>query len=244
MISFVVPAHDEEALLPATLRALRASAQTLKAPFEIVVVDDASTDATAAIARSLADRVVQVKLRQIAGTRNAGAREARGDVLVFVDADTLVGPATLHAMARALARGAVGGGAWVEVDAATPAWGRALTWLVVVGYAGLAGYAGGCFLYARRADFEAVGGFDETYYASEEVHLSRALKRRGRFVVVRPPVVTSGRKLRMVSPGRLLRMHVPLLTRGWNVLRSRDGLGLWYGEGLRDAPSGGRVDGA
>jgi glycosyltransferase involved in cell wall biosynthesis len=236
MLSFIVPAHNEEALLPETLRTLRASAETLNTPFEILVVDDSSTDATAEIGRALADRVVSVRLRQIAGTRNAGARAARGDVFVFVDADTLVPPRTLRYMARALSRGAVGGGAWAEIDAATPAWARALSWLIVTGYCGLAGYAGGCFLYARRADFEAVGGFDERYFASEEVHLSRALKRRGRFVVVRPPVLTSGRKLRLVPVRELLRMHLRLLKKGWRILHTRDDLDLWYGEGLRDRP--------
>src|SRR5262245_51766991 len=124
MISFVIPAHNEEALLPGTLRCLRRSAAILKQPFEIVVIDDASTDATRAIAERLADRVVPVNLRHIAAVRNAGARVAQGDVLVFVDADTLVPPRVLVAMSRMLDQGAVGGGAWVKVDPQTPLWGR------------------------------------------------------------------------------------------------------------------------
>src|SRR5436305_7096878 len=126
MVSFILPAHNEEALLPQTLTTLRASAESLGTSFEIVVVDDDSTDATAAIAGALADRVVSVRLRHIAAVRNAGARQARGEVLVFVDGDTLVPARPLRAALVALGRGAVGGGAWVEVDRETPGWGRAL----------------------------------------------------------------------------------------------------------------------
>lgn len=234
MLSFIVPAHDEEALLPETLRTLRASAETLNTSYEIVVVDDSSTDATVEIGRALADRVVSVKLRQIAGTRNAGAKAARGDVLVFVDADTLVPPKTLRYMARALGNGVVGGGAWVETDPLTPAWAKLVTRLIVFGFCGLARNAGGCFLFARRADFDAVGGFDERYFASEEAHLSIALKRRGPFVVVRPPVITSGRKWRLLSVRQVLEQLGRLARTGEEALGQRDALGLWYGEGLRE----------
>jgi glycosyltransferase involved in cell wall biosynthesis len=238
MLSFILPAHNEEALLPETLRTLRASAAGLGVAFEVVVVDDDSTDATAAVAASLADRVVRVRLRHIAAVRNAGARQARGDVLVFVDADTLVPAGTLRAALRAalraLGRGAVGGGAWVEVDPETPWWGKLVARLIIAGYAGLAGWAGGCFLFARRGDFEAVGGFDERYFASEEAHLSAALRRRGRFAIVRPPVITSGRKFRLVSPGRMLEPALRVLGGGLGALQRREGLSAWYGDGLRE----------
>jgi glycosyltransferase involved in cell wall biosynthesis len=236
MLSFILPAHNEEALLGQTLQTLRASASTLNVPFEIIVVDDDSTDNTAAIAISLADRVVSVKLRQIAAVRNAGAREARGDVLVFVDADTLVPPGPLHAVMKELARGAVGGGAWVEIDTKAPLLARLFTQVVCACYGGLAGLAGGCFLFARRSAFEAVGGFDERYFASEEAHLSRALQKKGRFRVVRSPVITSGRKLHAVTFWRLFGLGLRVARGGMKVLQQREGLGLWYEKGLREQP--------
>jgi len=97
MISFIVPAYNEERLLGHTLASIHAAAHVLSRPYEIVVVDDASTDSTVAIARQGGARVVSVRLRQIAGTRNAGARAARGSILIFVDADTLVPGRTLAA---------------------------------------------------------------------------------------------------------------------------------------------------
>src|SRR5262245_42148384 len=126
-LSFVIPAHNEEALLGETLCALRGAAEAVAEPFEIIVVDDGSTDRTAQVARSCGAAVVAVNLRQIAAARNAGARAARGDVLVFVDADTLVPAATLAEVVRRLRRGAVGGGARVRLDDGVPLWGRVLT---------------------------------------------------------------------------------------------------------------------
>jgi glycosyltransferase involved in cell wall biosynthesis len=115
MISFVVPAHNEEALLGETLRILRASAEAVGQPFEIIVADDASTDRTAEIARTAGATVVSIERRQIAAARNAGAKAASGDVLIFVDADTHVSAPNLQQALDALRGGAIGGGVAVRL---------------------------------------------------------------------------------------------------------------------------------
>ncbi len=92
MLSFIVPAHDEEAAIAATVRAIRAAAASAQAAFEIIVVDDASSDRTAELAAAEGAQVLRIERRQIAAARNAGARAARGDTFVFVDADTLIAP--------------------------------------------------------------------------------------------------------------------------------------------------------
>src|SRR5512142_267294 len=168
MISFVVPAYNEERYLPATLQAIHVAAGGLGEPYEIVVADDASTDATAAIAREGGARVVRVDNRQIAATRNAGARAARGERLFFVDADTTVDGTLVAAALAALAGGAVGGGAPVRIEPA-PRWARVFMKVFVPLYFGLARWAAGCFVFCTRAAFEAAGGFDERYFASEEI---------------------------------------------------------------------------
>jgi glycosyltransferase involved in cell wall biosynthesis len=86
VVSFIVPAYNEELLIGRALQALRDAGSALGQPFEMVVADDASTDRTAAIAREHGARVVAVANRQIAATRNAGARAAHGEMFVFVDA--------------------------------------------------------------------------------------------------------------------------------------------------------------
>jgi len=58
--------------------------------------------------------------------------------------------------------------------------------------------------------------------------MSRALKRHGRFIVLKEAVVTSGRKLRSYTAAELLRIAAPLAFRGWGAVRSRDGLEIWY----------------
>jgi len=79
MLSFVVPAHNEEASVAAVVGAIATAATKVCAAHEIIVVDDASTDATAARAAAAGARVVPVAFRQIAATRNAGARAAAGE---------------------------------------------------------------------------------------------------------------------------------------------------------------------
>ena len=106
MLSIIIPAHDEAALIGATLDALARSTTTLELPHEVIVVDDASSDRTGDIAAERGARVLRVEHRQIAATRNAGAAVARGDRLLFLDADTLVGTEVLAAAMAALDRGA------------------------------------------------------------------------------------------------------------------------------------------
>lgn len=233
-VSIVIPAHNEAAHLPATLRCAFEAGRLIGVPFEMLVVDDASTDETAAVARKAGARVVSVAHRQIGATRNAGARAALGAVLVFLDADTQLPARTLAAALRAIEHGAVGGGAAVRFDEPVSAWARAS--VSMWNAAGrVMGWAAGCFVFARREAFEAVGGFDEQYFAAEELVLSRALRQRGRFVVLRETVTTSGRKTRTAaSLGRYWLMAWKVLVTGGGALRRREGLDLWYAERSRE----------
>ena len=228
LISFIVPAYNEEVMIGATVRALVASASALNEPFEVIVVDDASTDASAAMARAEGASIVSVDLHKISAVRNAGARAAKGDLLVFVDADTLVPEATLRGMLAALAGGAIAGGARVRFDghgigAGARMLGELGCWVLFH-----LGFAGGCFLFARRAAFDAAGGFDERYFASEEIHMKLALARLGRFAMVPAAVITSGRKLRLFTFGQILGQMLRLAVRGLGAVRRREGLDFWY----------------
>jgi glycosyltransferase involved in cell wall biosynthesis len=228
VISFVVPAHDEERLLGRTLDAIRTAAGAVGQPSELIVVDDASTDATAAIARGHGARVIRVTHRQIAATRNAGAREARGDVLVFVDADTVVTAEAVRGAVEAIRSGAVGGGARIRFDGRVPLYGRVLLAVLVPIYR-LVGIASGCFLFCTAAAFRAAGGFDESLFAGEEVVMSRALRRRGRLVVLRETVTTSGRKVRAYSAQEVAGIVARMAIAGRDVVKRRERMEPWYG---------------
>ncbi|WP_101927568.1 MULTISPECIES: glycosyltransferase [Luteimonas] len=234
MLAFVIPAFDEARRIGATLDAVHAAVAALGLAADIVVADDASTDATAAIATAHGARVVPVAHRHIAATRNAGAAATTAEVLVFVDADTRIDARLLDAALAALADGAVGGGATVRLEGRPPWHVRLGVWAAGVGFR-WRGIAPGCFVFCTRVAFDAVGGFDERWYAGEDIALSRALATQGRFVILRAPVFTSGRKLHHLSPLGHLRLLLRFARRGRGMLTSRDALELWYG-GRRDEP--------
>jgi glycosyltransferase involved in cell wall biosynthesis len=228
LISFIVPAYNEEKYLAPTLAAIHEAARHAGEPCEIVVANDSSTDATAALANAGGARVVDVHKRQIAGARNAGARASTGDMLVFVDADTLVNGPLIAEAAAALRSGAVGGGARVRFDNA-PRWARIFMIFFTPFYFRLGRWAAGCFIYCTRAAYEAAGGFDEALYASEEIFFSQALKRQGRFMVLQSFVMTSARKTEGMSFGGMLWLFLRLAAGGLSSVKRRDGpAAFWY----------------
>ena len=233
MLSFIVPAYNEELELPPTLSVIRAAAAANSEPSEIIVVNDGSTDATAAVAATAGARVLTIHRRQIAAARNAGAREARGDILFFVDADTRIAPQHVSGALRALAAGCAGGGARVTTDGSVPLWGRVFVYVFSAFYFTAANLGAGAFLFTTRENFEAAGGFDEELFAGEEVYFSMALKTLGQFKLLREPVVTSGRKLRMHSARHILTRSFAIALGGKRAVQSRDKLDIWY-DGKRE----------
>jgi glycosyltransferase involved in cell wall biosynthesis len=232
VVSFIVPAHNEELELPATLRAIHVAGSSGGQSYQIIVVDDASTDATPEIASRAGAKVVHIDRRQIAAARNAGAHAAQGEYLFFVDADTRIDRSHVTQAIAALEAGYSGGGARVAVDGFVPLWGRILLRAFCALYFGL-NLGAGAFLFTTRRNFEEIGGFDEQYFAGEEVYFSLALRKLGRFKVLRESIVTSGRKLRMYPARQFLRNFFGVIIGGPRGVRSRAKLRLWY-DGKRE----------
>jgi glycosyltransferase involved in cell wall biosynthesis len=207
VISFIIPAHNEQALLGRTLQAIHDAAHVVGQPYEIIVVDDASTDATAEVARQNGATVVPVTHRQIAATRNSGGRAARGDRLFFVDADTTINARAVAEALRYMDKGAVGGGGPTLFDGKVPLPVQLFAYFALIG-AKLVGFTGGAFMFCTRAAFQATGGFNERLYWAEEGVFAMALKRQGRFAVLWRPVFTSPRRIRTISGGQLLGLVV------------------------------------
>lgn len=232
MLSFIVPAYNEEHELPGALRSLRAAADAVGKSYEIIVVDDDSDDGTAKIAKAAGARVIHVHLRQIAAVRNAGAHAAKGDIFFFVDADTRIAPLHVSAGLQALEGGFSGGSARVALDSEVPFWARLFLRLFCTIYFA-ANLGVGAFMFMRRETFEKAGGFDEQYFAGEEMYLTIALKKLGRFKILDEPITTSARKVRMHSGMHVLRQWARMMLGGKGALRTRERLGLWY-DGKRE----------
>ena len=233
MLSFIVPAYNEELELPATIAAIRNAAQDRQ--YEIIVVDDGSTDGTAVVAQKAGVRLVSINRRQIAAARNAGARTATGDVLFFIDADTHINDKHVAGAIGAIEGGRPGGGARITIGGVVPLWARLSLKLFCTIYFAL-GFCAGAFLFTTRGNFDAVGGFDETLFIGEEVYFSVALRKLGRIKILREPVLTSGRKLRMYSAREVLGNSLRILLCGPRAARSREGLHIWY-DGKREQRS-------
>jgi glycosyltransferase involved in cell wall biosynthesis len=205
-------------------------------PYEIILVDDASTDATAEVARQHNATVLPVKHRQIAATRNSGARAARGERLFFVDADTTINPHAVAAALRSMDKGAVGGGAptWLGKNEIVPLYGRLVALLCVI-FAKVTGFTGGAFMFCTREAFHATGGFNERLYWAEEGGFALALKREGRFVVLWKCVLTSGRRLRTMSGLRLLAFCARAVLSPFKMITRRSSVEkIWYDSNRAD----------
>ena len=197
-LSIIVPVLDEAATIAACLDAL---APLRDQGHEVIVVDGGSRDATRALARPRADRVIATS-RGRAAQMNAGAALAQGDVLLFLHADTRLPPDAATAVAAAL-RGEV---AWGRFDVTISGRSRLLP---IVARAmnvrsRLTGIAtGDQAMFVTRDAFVRAGGFPDLPLM-EDVALSAALKR-----MAGPPACLS---VRVVTSGRRWDAHGALAT--------------------------------
>lgn len=234
--SVIVPAYNEERLLPESLTHIRASMQAFDRAgwsSELIVCDNNSSDRTATIAREFGARVVFEPINQIARARNRGAAEASGDWLFFVDADSFPSAELVSDAVNAVRGGrCLAGGATIAVDSTRRSLrGAIAVWNVI---SRLNRWAAGSFVFCEAPAFRAVGGFSESMYIAEEIALFRRLKklarRQGRLIVILKdhPLVTSGRKAHLYTPRDVLRFYVQIIRTGGRALRTREGTFFWY----------------
>ena len=236
-VSVVIPAFNEEKLLPASLAAIRTAAAAFERrgwTWECVVCDNNSTDGTAACARAAGATVVFEPVNQIGRARDAGARVATGEWLVFIDADSTPSVALFAAIAEQIAEGrALGGGSTVELEPGTPRYARFVcgVWNLC---SRVAGWAAGSCVWVEAAAFRAAGGFGTEYYAGEEVFLSRRLKAlarpsRRRFVILaRSPLRTSSRKLKLYTLTEAARFFLRMLFTAGRAAKRPEHCEIWY----------------
>lgn len=235
-VSVIVPAFNEAKLIRESLASIQAAMTVFTArgwESELIVCDNNSTDATGELARVAGARVVFEPVNQISRARNTGAAAASGGWFIFVDADSLPSSGLFGEVADQITAGhCVAGGCTVHMDA-DALWAAVLcrlwNWLSV-----RSTLLAGSFIFCEAKAFHEVGGFNQELFASEEIDLSRKLKRwakrNGRTVVIldRHPLLTSGRKANLYSGGETALFMIRVIFGMGRPLRSRKACFHWY----------------
>jgi len=190
-VSVIIPALNEEKLLPSTLESVKA--QTYK-DFELIVKDGLSVDKTVGIARRYGAKVISLKDSSAGEARDQGAKHAVGDVLVFLDADTLMAPDTLSKLVKD-----------IREYGAVLVFPRYLTREQIMQFNGRPSYtsrvfvkwwftfedlfrkyadkyAGGMCMACSAAAFRRIGGFNEKLKVCEDIEISYRFRKVGRVV--------------------------------------------------------------
>ena len=234
-VSVIVPAFNEELLLDKSLSQIKSAANVFGRrgwEVELIVCDNNSTDRTAEITHAAGAMVVFEPFNQIARARNRGAAAAAGDWLIFVDADSHPSAELFEEVAEQIASGrCLAGGTTVRLDSRH--------WLseVVNAFWNILSRScrllAGSFIFCEAAAFRKVGGFNNEFFAGEELELSGRLKKlsreTGRKIAIlhRHPLVTSARKLRLYTFGEYLRLVVRAAINR-RTLASREACHMWY----------------
>ena len=186
-VSVIIPALNEEKSISATIESI-----VPLRPHEIIVVDGGSTDRTVALCRELGIDVL-FSPRGRATQMNLGARQATGEALLFVHADTQLPSSALDDIDLALADARIVGGRF-DVRLEGKHWMLKLIGAMISLRSRISRVAtGDQGIFVRRDVFAELGGYPELPLM-EDIALSRALKRRGRLACLRSRVVTSARR--------------------------------------------------
>ena len=214
--SVIIPAFNEEDYLPKTLAAIKCAANEMNFPTEIIVVDNESIDKTAQIAKDFGAKIISEHEHNIAKIRNMGAKTADAEILIFIDADTLVPKMLFRVIAGAMRNEKCFGGAVaVSYEEFQRKWMKyyLLGWKF---WGTIFNMKQGAAQFCRKSVFEQLKGYDETIFMGEDVifywRLSKfAGQKNGRlFFIENPQVTTSTRRFDEMSIGKTLLLTHPL----------------------------------
>jgi len=197
-VTVVIPTWNEAATLPSCVTSIAGEAKHV----EIVVVDGGSDDGTPEVASSLGGRVLISPRRQRAAQLNLGGQHARGEVLLFLHADTFLPRGWRQVLERVLRSDpTIVGGAFSRRFDGSSTWLAATCRLADWRGRWLGQFFGDQAMFVRADTFRALGGF-RPLDRCEDLDFSLRLREAGRTCLLKPPVVSSARRFAPRGPVR------------------------------------------
>jgi len=212
MISVIIPAHNEQRYLAGTLEALQRQNYGW---FEVLVVANGCTDETARVARNRCHRLIVLSRKNLGVARNLGAKMAKGEILVFLDADTILEAMALRRIAEDFTPECAAGTVRGRPD------NERLSYKLLYGVKNLVhrmrvhpGSSGVILCWKDR--FLKAGGFDEGLEVRENSELMRRLKKFGRYRYIGDiSATTSMRRYDQKGLGRMAWLWMKLWVQSW-----------------------------
>jgi glycosyltransferase involved in cell wall biosynthesis len=229
--SILIPARNEEHFLPQCLDSIKAAATSFPDQVETIVAVNRCTDRTEEIALKHGAKVVHEDGRNLARIRNAAAKVATGEIIVTIDADSRMTDNMLTEIDRLLRTGRyVGGGVMVLPER----WSVGIVATgIILSAVMLKHWVSGGLFWCLRKDFEAIGGFSESWVSVEDLDFANRLKRYGksqgkRFkTITKAHIVTSCRKFDVFGDWYLVR-NPSLVKRIFSGRSQRDADHFYY----------------
>lgn len=187
MLSIIIPAYNEEKYIDVSLKSIQ---KQNFLDYELIIVCDTCTDKTRQIAQKYTKKVYEIKKKNVSAARNLGVRKATGDILVFLDADSVIAPNLLVEIDCAIKKGYVGG--VTKTKSLENLWKANLMWALGNFFRNFYTTASGLF-FCKANKFT---GYDESLHLAEDTYLLLKLKQKGKLKYITNSFIkTSSRRL-------------------------------------------------
>jgi glycosyltransferase involved in cell wall biosynthesis len=233
-ISVIIPAHNEAEFLPATLQALRKQKYR---PFETIVVTNGCTDNTAEAVRGKCDQLYELEERGLGPARNLGAEKAHGNLLLFLDADTILEPDALQVIARKFKRHHSAGTLRGVPDYDKASY-KIIYFLKNFVHKSHAHHGSSGVILCWKDHFDAVGGFDNELYLRENSDLMKKLRQFGSYKYISStPAITSMRRYEKTGTSEMVLLWLKVwVLSNFSDIRNQTYEGMSSGRGPRTRP--------